>query len=184
MHMTRRLVSSQFRRYLLCVVSGLATVFVPGCGAFNATSTELGNANASTQELHDHFPEHWPYTIFAASQRLNELVDAPDKASDHHEVAPRKEFSDLVGWLPVLTADSELDRGAFDRIDAWSHDQSVRLSKLDKENGTLADFVADQQVQEMIRWLAETCQAEQRRLDQLDYRPINEPINEPLNGGP
>lgn len=165
--MMRSLVGNYANRCMLCAVRGLVVVSLAGCVGSNATTEKTANPTDATQDTHEHFPEHWPYTIFAASKRLNELVQAPDTASSQHAVAPRKEFADLLAWLPVLAADSDLGREAFDRIDAWAQEQSARLAKPNAEKISLAVIVAEKQVQDMVRWLSETCLEEQRRLDQL-----------------
>lgn len=122
--------------------------------------------HGDSEESHEHFPAHWPYTIFRASARLAELAKNPDTASTDGSIAPREEFVDLVNWLPILAADSDLDRPTFDRIDAWS---TSAMARWQRPGGLqeLKNIVQESETQEMIAWLADVCRQEELRLEQL-----------------
>lgn len=132
-------------------------------------------------ESHEHFPAHWPHTIFKASDRLSELMSNPAATSSNssevpHQtkttpshIAPHQEFVDLVGWLPILAADSDLDRATFDRIDAESTKLQSRWRKSEPKD--LKILVSDQDAQEMIAWLADICRQEQARVQQYSNSP-------------
>jgi hypothetical protein len=124
------------------------------------------NVEGQNEESHEHFPAHWPYTVSRASARLAELVSNPKEVSKEHSVAPRDEFVDLVNWLPILAADSDLDRATFDRIDAWST-RSVSQWQRPNSPRQLDLLVQEAETQEMIAWLVEVCQQEELRLEQL-----------------
>lgn len=120
----------------------------------------------SHDEEHDHFPPHWPETIFGASARLSALADSPRTVPDAHGVPVRQELVDLMGWLPMLAADSDLDRSSFDRIDSWStriHERWQRTA----EQQEVETLLRDSEARELIAWLADVCRQEQARIDQL-----------------
>jgi hypothetical protein len=127
-------------------------------------------AQKATQESHEHFPPHWPQTIFSASDRLSQMLQQPDIAPTADRVPPQQEFMDLIGWLPILTADSDLDRSTFDRIDA----ASVRLH--DKWQGAnqpqdLQSLVNDSEVRELVNWMADVFQKVRSADQQLGHSP-------------
>jgi hypothetical protein len=125
------------------------------------------SADVSDQEdeSHEHFPPHWPNTIFKASDRLSELIANPGAASPQTalatQITPQQEFIDLIGWLPILAADSDLDRAAFDRIDAASSKLQSRWQKSQPKD--LPTLVNDPDAREIITWLADICHQEQSR---------------------
>jgi hypothetical protein len=139
-------------------VLGVVTGF-SGCESQPMTGSQ-------TEESHEHFPAHWPYTISRASTRLAELIKDPNATSDEHAIAPRDEFVDLVNWLPILAADSDLDRPTFDRIDAWST-RSVSQWQRAGSPRELKDLVEEPETQEMVAWLVDICKQEDSRLEQL-----------------
>jgi hypothetical protein len=86
------------------------------------------------------------------------------------------ELADLVGWLPILAADSDLGREDFSRIDAWSAQWTEPLRKhalgsgAQAGNGTLGGFGQVDGLREMAKGLSEICRSEQARIDELQKR--------------
>jgi hypothetical protein len=86
------------------------------------------------------------------------------------------ELADLVGWLPILAADSDLGREDFSRIDAWSAQWTEPLRKHAlgsgalAGNGTLEGFGQVDGLREMAKGLSEICRSEQARIDELQKR--------------
>jgi len=119
-------------------------------------------------ESHEHFPPHWPHTIFKASDRLSELIANPADASPPtalpSQITPQQEFIDLVGWLPILAADSDLDRATFDRIDSASSKLQSRWQTSQPKD--LPTLVNDPDAREIITWLADICHQERSRAEQ------------------
>jgi hypothetical protein len=119
-------------------------------------------------ESHEHFPPHWPHTIFKASDRLSELIANPAAASPQtalsSQISPQQEFIDLIGWLPILAADSDLDRATFDRIDSASSKLQLRWQEPQPKD--LPTLVKDPDAREIITWLADICHQEQSRMQQ------------------
>lgn len=132
-------------------------------------------------ESHEHFPPHWPHTIFNASGRLKELIGNSDAAASTEviasdslaqaetPIASHQEFVDLVGWLPILAADSDLDRAAFTRIDAAVAKLESKWRKSPPQDlQVLAD---DPETREMLKLLDDICQQEQARIQQTFDSP-------------
>lgn len=152
-------MSSCCDKFLFSLLAAIVFCFI-GCQG----------AQQATEESHEHFPPHWPQTIFNASDRLSQMLQQPDMAPTAGRVPPIEEFMDLIGWLPILTADSDLDRSTFDRIDA----ASVRLH--DKWQGAnqprdLQSLVDDPDVRELVHWMAEVFQKMRTADQQLGNSP-------------
>lgn len=117
--------------------------------------------------MEEHFPKHWPFTIEQASQRLSAIARDPQAPSSVEGLSPREEFHDLMKWLPLLAADSDLDRNAFEQIDrgalAWQ--SAVQAAPADealfRERLIHPDTIA------FLQSLDAICRAERARLDQL-----------------
>ena len=134
------------------------------------------HAPEEDHESHEHFPPHWPYNIFKASDRLNELIGSSDTATSTAantspadavaglRIAPHQEFVDLVGWLPILAADSDLDRAVFNRIDAVSTRLELKWRKSQPHD--IQTLINDPEAREMIGWLSDVCRQEQARVQQ------------------
>lgn len=124
------------------------------------------NEPTTGSEAHKHFPEHWPYTLQNAAVRLKDFVDNRGATAPKASVDLRREYADLIEWLPILTADSDFDRSVFDRIDRWSSEELQRLQKLPPSE-TIERIVSDPNVAAHVAWMQEVCEAEQRRIDSL-----------------
>jgi hypothetical protein len=119
-------------------------------------------------EHHEHFPEHWPEDIMRANQRISELIEDPSSSSQG--ISKSMELADLVGWLPILAADSDLGREDFARIDAWSGLWGPKLRQHASRADGLDGFGNIEQLTQMSRDLGEICRAEQARIDALVRR--------------
>lgn len=124
---------------------------------------------------HEHFPSHWPEDILRASKRISELLTEPGGATAGSSlqtpaITPSAELADLIGWLPILAADSDLGREDFARIDAWSGAWTDRLRKHAGKSATLEGFSDLDGFRQIARDFEAICQAEQARLDELTRR--------------
>jgi len=157
---------------------------------FGCDSKSGSTADVSDQE-HEHFPAHWPESIFRASQRIDGILAAPGamplgatpvgatsvgSETGTPTLTSVAELADLVEWLPILAADSDLGREDFSRIDAWSAQWTEPLRKHAlgsgalAGNGTLEGFGQVDGLREMAKGLSEICRSEQARIDELQKR--------------
>lgn len=170
--------NSKFVFFMGSCLLGLLVCF--GCNS-NSGSTD----GVSDQE-HEHFPAHWPESIFRASQRIDGILADTGATSvgamsvgletESPTLTSVAELADLVGWLPILAADSDLGREDFSRIDAWSAQWTEPLRKHAlgsgalAGNGTLEGFGQVDGLREMAKGLSEICRSEQARIDELQKR--------------
>jgi hypothetical protein len=170
--------NSKFVFFMGSCLLGLLVGF--GC------DSKSGSTDGVSDQEHEHFPAHWPESIFRASQRIDGILAAPgtmpvDATSVGSETGTPTltsvaELADLVGWLPILAADSDLGREDFSRIDAWSAQWTEPLRKHAlgsgalAGNGTLGDFGQVEGLREMAKGLSEICRSEQVRIDELQKR--------------
>lgn len=72
-----------------------------------------------TEEAEHHTPEHMPADYPAAVERLlalhNEIANGGSRAVDAIDVFA--ETYDIVRWLPMLAADSDLEEAAWNRVE-------------------------------------------------------------------
>lgn len=138
--------------------------------------SNAGDPEGTSDQEHEHFPAHWPESIFRASQRIEGILADPGAKSETPSLSSVAELADLVGWLPILAADSDLGREDFSRIDAWSAQWTEPLRKhaldLQKQSGsgTLEGFGQVEGLREMAKGLSEICRSEQARIDELQKR--------------
>ncbi len=146
---------------IACVVMAVAI----GCSKLENPSGDLKKPVQESE--HEHFPPHWPGSLFHASSRLDAMIADPDVASSNPLVSSSKEFADLIQWLPFLAADSDLGREPFARIDGWSTQFADRL-KLDAQNKKpLREIVAENGIESMVRELSKISSEETKRLQAL-----------------
>lgn len=124
---------------------------------------------------HEHFPSHWPEDILRASKRISALLvetAAPSTGSsvEAPAISPSGELADLIGWLPILAADSDLGREDFARIDAWSAAWTDRLRKHSSKSPGLDGISDIEGFKKVAAELEEICKAEQARIDELTRR--------------
>jgi hypothetical protein len=175
--------NSKFVFFMGSCLLGLLVGF--GC------DSKSGSTSGVSDQEHEHFPAHWPESIFRASQRIDGILAAPGTMPvDATSVGATSigsetgtptltsvaELADLVGWLPILAADSDLGREDFSRIDAWSAQWTEPLRKHAlgsgalAGNGTLEGFGQVEGLREMAKGLSEICRSEQARIDELQKR--------------
>ncbi|MFM7516727.1 MAG: hypothetical protein ACKO3V_07280 [Pirellula sp.] len=124
------------------------------------------------EQEHEHFPVHWPQDILSASKRMSQLLtdptaDATAKSSAQKWPTASTEFADLVGWLPILAADSDLGRQEFAQIDSWSSRWTESLRKHALESPDIRGLSNLEELRQVVSQLEEICQAEQERLDRF-----------------
>jgi len=171
--------NSKFVFFMGSCLLGLLVCF--GC------NSNSGSMDGASDQEHEHFPAHWPESIFRASQRIDGILAAPgtmpvdatsvgatsvgaasvDATSVGSETGTPTltsvaELADLVGWLPIL--------------DAWSAQWTEPLRKHAlgsgalAGNGTLEGFGQVDGLREMAEGLSEICRIEQARIDELQKR--------------
>ena len=165
--------NSKFVFFMGSCLLGLLVCF--GC------DSKSGSTDGVSDQEHEHFPAHWPESIFRASQRIDGILADPVATSvglktESPTLSSVAELADLVGWLPILAADSDLGREDFSRIDAWSAQWTEPLRKHAlgsgalAGNGTLEGFGQVDGLREMAKGLSEICRNEQARIDELQKR--------------
>jgi hypothetical protein len=91
----------------------LASLLVAGC-----TRAERSSEPGADPESHEaHFPAHWPGNYPAAIDRLEVLLFDSD-AELPGRISRWQEVDDLIGWLPELAADSDLDEQEWNRLES------------------------------------------------------------------
>lgn len=154
-----------------------------GCSVRPSTQTtvplQVEGSVADHEHQHEHFPPHWPGEIFQASERLNGLGRGTLPAKEG--LPAMREIADLLKWLPVLAADSDLSREDFYRIDAWSTEWTKHTTQHAEQGGDIGNFPKKEALQEMVDRLIDVCRKEQDRLRAMQpVDPSDEP--EPQNG--
>jgi len=175
--------NSKFVFFMGSCLLGLLVCF--GC------DSKSGSTDGVSDQEHEHFPAHWPESIFRASQSIDGILAAPGtmpvdatsvgatsvgSETGTQTLTSVAELADLVGWLPILAADSDLGREDFSRIDAWSAQWTEPLRKhalgsgAQAGNGPLEGFGQVDGLREMAKGLSEICRSEQARIDELQKR--------------
>jgi hypothetical protein len=125
------------------------------------------------EELHEeHFPEHWPNSIFDASTRLKQLVHDPAPQAISTNIAVEKELIDLIRWLPELVADSDISRVEFDAVDAWTSNCLPGLEAAYGQGAKLEQLRKDDELAGNVLKLHELCRRELERIDALGQQPL------------
>lgn len=117
--------------------------------------------------MEEHFPKHWPFTIEQASQRLQAIASDPEAPSPIEGLSPRDEFHDVMKWLPLLAADSDLDRNAFEQIDRGSLAWQSALQAAPADDAVFRARLIHPDTVVFLQSLDAICRAERARLDQL-----------------
>ncbi len=97
----------------------------------------------------------------------NPLADATANSSGQKWPTASAELADLVGWLPILAADSDLGRQDFARIDSWSSRWTESLRKHALESPDIQGLSNLEELRQVVGQLDEICRAEQDRLDRF-----------------
>jgi len=127
-----------------------------------------GQTSESTNAHEEHFPPHWPETIFVAADRLAALGSGPAEKAPDSWVSLEQQWVDLFRWLPELAADSELSKIDFDQIDAISLKYGISMEKMLEQGKTLEQMRAEPGVSEAIATLQQICREELQRLQTLE----------------
>jgi hypothetical protein len=96
-----------------------------GCGHSLPTSSSASEARG---EQHEHNPPHKPRDFSSGLAALHKRFAQLFKTPNSQSLEEDKEFSklvDIVGWIPELAADSDLNRAEWDRI----NEQSKELAR-------------------------------------------------------
>ena len=128
----------------------------------------VGPKSESTDAHEEHFPPHWPETIFVATDRLAALESGSAEKAPDSLVSLEQQWVDLFRWLPELAADSELSKNDFDQIDAISLKHGIRMEKMLEQGKTLEQLIAEPGVAEAIATLQKICREESQRLQTLE----------------
>lgn len=152
-----------------CLLVGWLTLgWIPlGCNGDRSANSSTESPPPASDTEHEHFPSHWPFTIDRASERLNQLTSQPDTTSDPSSVSVAHEFADLLLWLPLLAADSDLARSDFEKIDQWSQTWAPICRTLADNQQPLSKLTAPPELQTAVHELEILCQRERQRLEQL-----------------
>jgi hypothetical protein len=145
---------------------------VTGCDRtkINSITTEslaIKDPSSKTHAMEEHFPKHWPFTIERASQRLSAIARDPKAPSPVEGLSPREEFHDLMKWLPLLAADSDLDRKAFEQIDRGAFAWQSALQAAPGDDAVFRERLIHPDTIAFLQSLDSICRAERARLDQL-----------------
>ncbi len=153
-------------KHISVVMMLIAVATLLNSAACNRMSATNGKAatGAASEEEHDHFPAHWPSTIFLASERLAAFQKSPSNGSLYDGVSRDQELIDLVRWLPDLAADSDLDEATFNKIDSWSRDYLQKLEAKRNEGAKLEKLLAIEGLSQMIVELQDIVQKEAARI--------------------
>jgi hypothetical protein len=154
--------SGKGRRLAILVVLALI-----GCCCACRPGAKPNESLDDLAESHAHFPAHWPHTLHAAADRLAAWQSQPDLPPIQSGIDPRAELADLVRWLPILAADSDLGRSDFATIDTWSSSWTRTLEDAMAADRPMAEIVAIEEYRSMVRSLSEICQREEARLQRL-----------------
>jgi hypothetical protein len=113
---------------LLCSCALAGVAFLAGCGHSKPTpasgSEAEGHGHAYEHHNPPHKPRDFPTGLAALRERLTSFFKAPASPTPEAD----QEFTklvDIVGWLPELAADSDLERAEWDRV----NEQSKQLAR-------------------------------------------------------
>jgi hypothetical protein len=142
---------------LLIALSLVATL--PCCNRAPSISTE------DEHEEHEHFPMHWPGSIFAAMDRLDLLMSGQATPVGDGSISLEQELLDLIRWLPELIADSDLDEATFNNVDTWTSELVPLMEKELQQKKTLDAMRQVDGLAHAISELKNTVEIEKKRLE-------------------
>ena len=144
---------------------GLGMLAIVLCLSFGCNA---GEKTESSDAHEEHFPPHWPETIFVAADRLAALESGASEKGPDSWVSLEQQWVDLFRWLPELAADSELSKNDFDQIDAISSKHGISMEKMLEQGKKLEQMKAEPGVSEAIAKLQQICRQELQRLQTLE----------------
>jgi hypothetical protein len=113
----------------LLLVAGACVGALGGCAQGTSTPSSVSDAQGQAEHAFDHHnPPHKPHDFPGGLAALRKRCSDLFASSSSKSPQAGKEFNelvDIVGWLPELAADSDLDRAEWDRV----NEQSKRLAK-------------------------------------------------------
>jgi hypothetical protein len=143
-----------------CAVAIVFVILFSGCKQQSSSSDKV--------EHEEHFPSHWPVTLFAASDRLTRLYAGDAVELTDTKVSFEQEWVDLFRWLPELAADSELTKSDFDKVDAISTRFAIPLEKMYGGKSSFDKMRSVDGMPEALTLLQQICNDEQKRLDAIE----------------
>ena len=143
-----------------CAVAIVFVILFSGCKQQSSSGDKV--------EHEEHFPGHWPVTLFAASDRLIRLHVGDAAELTDSKVSFEQEWVDLFRWLPELAADSELTKSEFDKVDAISTRFAVPLEKMLGEKSSFEKMRSVDGMPEALALLQQICSDERTRLDAIE----------------
>jgi len=131
--------------------------------------TMLGGCYTAPQEEEEeeHFPPHWPVTVFEASKRLKQISDS-NGAVESKATSIEREFVDLMIWLPELVADSDMTKTEFDEIDSWASKLASEGEVLLGKDAKIAELLRLKGLQESLLSLQKLCDSYAVKMPPVD----------------
>ena len=119
------------------------------------------------EEEEEHFPPHWPVSVFEASKRLKQISDS-NGAVESKATSIEREFVDLVIWLPELVADSDMTKIEFDEIDSWASKLASEGEMLLGKDAKIAELLRLKGLQESLVALQKLCGSYAAKMPPVD----------------
>ncbi len=119
------------------------------------------------EEEEEHFPPHWPVSVFEASKRLKQISDS-NGAVESKATSIEREFVDLVIWLPELVADSDMTKIEFDEIDSWASKLASEGEMLLGKDAKIAELLRLNGLQESLLALQKLCDSYAAKMPPVD----------------
>lgn len=119
------------------------------------------------EEEEQHFPPHWPVTVFDASKRLKQIMDS-DGAVESKATSIEREFVDLIVWLPELVADSDMTKTEFDEIDNWASKLASEGEMLLSKDAKISELLHMNGLQESLSTLHKLCDSYAAKMPPVD----------------
>jgi hypothetical protein len=119
------------------------------------------------EEEEEHFPPHWPVSVFEASKRLKQISDS-NGAVESKATSIEREFVDLVIWLPELVADSDMTKTEFDEIDSWASKLASEGEMLLGKDAKIVELLRLNGLQESLLALQKLCDSYAAKMPPVD----------------
>jgi hypothetical protein len=123
------------------------------------------------EEEEEHFPPHWPVTVFDASKRLKQITES-DGAVESKATSIEREFVDLIIWLPELVADSDMTKIEFDEIDSWASKMASEGEMLLGKDAKISELLRMNGLQESLSDLHKLCDSYAAKMPPVDEESV------------